>query len=432
MKNEHERDDEGRRLSRRNFLVKSSIAPIAGMLGAMELKARPIPSPAGTRPAAIQDPVNMAVVGFGQWGREIVSTLARIPESNVAAIVDTYDVMLRRAERAVPGAVTHEDYRAVLDDSSITSVLIATPTHAHRQIAIDALDAGKHVYLEAPIASTIDDARAIARAAREADGQIFQTGLLYRTDPQYRSVFQFIRSGALGKPTMARQQWHSKESWRRASPNREREDEQNWRLDPEHSLGLIGEIGIQQLDPAVWFAGQRPSSVTGFGQIMLWNDGRTIPDTVQAIIAFPDDLHLIYDATLTSSFDDAYEMYYGRDSTIMMRDSKAWMFKEVDAPLLGWEVYARKDTFYREKGITLAANATQLAAQNVDPAADDPNVESSLWYALKDFTDNHFFGPYPPAAGFLEGFQATVFSIKAHEAVMERARVDLEDDLFEL
>lgn len=428
MKRDREQDA-GSRMSRRNFLKTGSLAPLVGMIGGREIVAQP----EGRRLRDRSEPmVQAALIGYGEWGREIASTLERIDEINLAAVVDTYDVMLTRAKRAMPDVATHSDYRAVLDDSQITSVLVATPTHLHRQIVVDALEAGKHVYCEAPLASSVEDARAIARAAEQAPRQIFQSGLLYRFNPTYRSVFQFARSGAMGRATMARAQWHKKESWRRASPNRDREREQNWRLDPDISLGLIGEIGIHQLDPALWLLGNRPTSVTGFGQIMLWDDGRLVPDTIQAVFGFPDGLHMMYDATLTSSFDRAYEMFYGRDSTIMLRDSKAWMFKEVDAPQLGWEVYARKDTFYREKGIALVANATQLDAQNVDAAEDDPNMESSLFYALKDFADNHAFGPYPSAAGIREGYEATVVAITANEAVLSGSRIDIDEDLFEV
>ncbi len=416
-------------LSRRSFLKKGALVPLAGFTSFGEA----IASEASTvRRPSTDDQVNMAVIGFGAWGREIATTLGRIPEANVMAVVDSYDVMLSRAERTVPEASTHSDYREVLDNAEVTSVLVATPTHLHKQIVLDALDAGKHVYVEAPMASNVEDARAIAKAATAAPQQIFQVGLLYRFDPQYRSVFQFIRSGALGKSTMARAQWHSKESWRRASPNREREMEQNWRLNPEVSLGLIGEIGMQQLDPAAWFLGTLPTGVSGHGQIMLWDDGREIPDTIQAVFEFADGVHMIYDATLTNSFDKAYELYFGRDSTIMLRDSKAWMFKEVDAPMVGWEVYARKDTFYREKGITLAANATQLDAQNVDPAADDPNVETPLFYTLEDFVNNHSFGPYPSAAGAQEGYEAVVVAVKANEAIMGKTHVEIDESLFEV
>jgi predicted dehydrogenase len=272
----------------------------------------------------------------------------------------------------------------------------------------------------------------MAVAAKAASKQVFQVGHLYRSEPTHRSVFQFIRSGALGKPVMARAQWHTKQSWRRASPNQERERAQNWRLDADVSTGLIGEVGLQQLDMAFWIMQALPTSVTGAGQVMLWDDGREVPDTIQTIFAFPNEARLIYDATLASSFDGEYDLYFGSASTIMLRDSKAWMFKEVDAPMLGWEVYARKDTFYKEQGIALVANATQLDAQNQDPAADDPNVETPLWYALKEFMDNINFGPYPPSAGYQEGYQAAVVAIKAHEAIMQNTTITFEDAWFNL
>lgn len=416
-----------RDLSRRDFLKKGSMVSLLGLAGAVELKAEPLPA----RRRA-ETPVNVALVGFGQWGREIAATMARIPEFKLLAVADSYDVMLRRVERSVPGASTHSDYREVLDNPDVQAVFIATPTHLHRQIAIDALQAGKHVYVEAPMASSMEDARAMALAARNASRQIFQVGLLYRTNPQHRSIFQFIRSGAIGNAVMVRQQWHHKESWRRASPSREREREQNWRLDPALSIGLIGEVGIHQIDTAGWFLQARPVAVTGFGQIRRWNDGREVPDTIQAVLELSNGANLVYDATLASSFDSEYDLYYGSDSTIMLRDSKAWMFKEVDAPMLGWEVYARKDRFYRENGIALVANATKLDAPDLDPWEADPSVESPLFYALKDFVDNMNFGPYEPAANYRLGYESAVIGIKANEAIMKNQKITFEDAWFEL
>ncbi len=413
-------------LSRRNFLKQSSLIPLSGLL------AQSPSIGAAARRTGFQEQVQTALIGFGPQGREIAATLTRIPEANLAAVVDNYNVMLRRSQRSMPETPTFEDYRAVLENPDISTVFIATPTHTHRQIALDALSAGKHAYVEAPMASTIEDARAMAQAARDNPNLIFQVGLLTRSHPNYRSVFQFIRSGALGRATMARAQWRSKESWRRVSPNREREIAQNWRLDAEVSTGLIGEIGMHQLDPAFWFLGKRPAAVTGLGQIMLWDDGRKTPDTIQAVFELEDGVPLLYDATLTSSFDGAYDTYSGRDSTIVFRDHRAWMFKEVDAPLLGWEVYARKDQFYKELGIALAANATQLDAQDISPTEDDPNLETPLWYAMRDFIDNHAFGPYLPAASYEVGFEAAVVAIRANEAILQGTRLAYDDALFEI
>ncbi len=394
----------------------------AGLVRAAKIKTRAWP---GNR-----NDVNCGIIGYGPRGREITETLARVPGARVSAICDTYAPMLRRAQRDVPEATQHQDYREILDNADIQAVIIATPTHLHHDIVINALDAGKNIYCEAPMASSIDDAKSIARAARDAPNQIFQVGQIYRSNPQHLSVFQFMRSGAIGKPAVARGQWHAKESWRRASPNADRVRELNWRLDPEVSLGLIGESALLQMDVAYWVLGELPSSVHGFGQIMLWDDGREIPDTIQTIFEFPSGLHMIFDATLASSYEDAYEVYMGSNSTIVFRDrGKAWMFKEVDSLMLGWEVYARKDRFYKETGIALLANATQLDAQNLDPTEDDPNVETPLWYAMQEFMDNHAFGPYPPTANWERGLEATAIAVIANQAILERSHKKI-DPLF--
>lgn len=421
---------DARRLSRRSFLKKSSLATLMGL----SAPAEGHPDPAGEAPPdGPRETARCALIGFGPWGRELAATLGRLPEAEVVAVCDTDAVMRRRAGRDVPGVASHADYRAVLDDATVQAVVVATPTHRHRDIVLDALAAGKHVYCEAPLAATVDDARAIARAARDAaDRLVFQAGLQYRFDPQYQSVSGFIRTGALGKPVMGRAQYHLKNSWRRTSPRPERERELNWRLDPAVSTGLTGELGIHLLDSARWMLGSRPVAVQGFGSLILWNDGRTLPDTVLAVFEHPGGARMTLDLTLASSFDGRYELYSGSDSTIMLRDSKGWMFKEVDAPMLGWEVYARKDKFYKEQGIALVANATKLDAQGQDPTADDPNAETPVFYALKDFLDNVLYGPFESSAGYRQGFEATVLALKADEAVRENRRLAYEDAWFSL
>lgn len=420
-------------ISRRQFLQKGSLAAVGSVLiehspFVAEIRAAEI-----LRPRRDDEPViSCGLIGYGKWGRAIGTELEKTGRAHVAAVADRFELMLKRAARELPDAARYTDYHAVLDDPDIPAVLIATPTHAHKQIVLDALAAGKHVYCEAPLASTIEEARDIASAAQSASGQIFQAGLILRSHPQYRSLFGFIRSGALGRATMVRSQWHEKTSWRRASATPERERELNWRLDPSLSNGLAGEIGIHQIDTATWFLNDRPLSATGFGSIALWDDGREVPDTIQAVIEYPGGIRMVYDATLTSSFDAMVDEFVGSDSTIMIRDQNAWMFKEVDAPLLGWEVYARKDRFYKETGVALVADATKLAAQGVDPTKVDPYPETALHYALQDFIDNNIYGPYEPSASYRVGYEATVAGIRVNESVLAGGPVELKATDFEL
>lgn len=443
-------------LNRRNFL--GSFSSMMMLMGGVAIN-RAQEKTEETPERYSGPPINCAVIGCGQWGREILTNLSRIPKASITGICDTYPAYLRRAQTLAPNAAKMEDYRAVLDHKDVHAVFIATPTHTHRPIVLEALQAGKHVYCEAPLAHTVDDARAIAQAARKARKVNFQAGLQQRSDPEIVHILNFVRAGAAGTAFLARSQYHKKNSWRRSSPNPEFEKALNWRLRRETSLGLEGELGIHNMDAAAWFLNRRPSAVTGFGATVLWNDGRETPDTIQAVLEYPRGGRMVYDATLANSFDADYDIYYGTDATVMLRDRRGWMFKEVDSPLLGWEVYARKETFFKEVGIVLAANATKLAAQGENPVIDTQiATQGSLYYALEaflintdltktgvdDFTTN--FGSEDeqalaeylvdilknrvPAADWKDGYEATITAIKAHEAVMKGGRVELADELY--
>jgi predicted dehydrogenase len=422
-------------LNRRDFLKNSSITAMTMlMMGAIELKAEDKPKAAQEdEDEKIKNPIKCAVIGCGVWGREILSSLARIEGMPVVAICDTYEPMMNRAARSAPNAKKIADYKQVLDDKDVQAVIIATPSHMHKEIAVAALQAGKHVYCEAPIATTIDDAKAIATAAKNAKKQIFQAGLILRSNPIHKHVVQFVRTNALGTPVISRAQFHKKQSWRVASPNAEREKAANWRLSKETSLGLAGEIGIHHYDVTCWYYKTLPVAVNGFGEIIKWKDGRDVADTIQTILEFPGGLKQVYDATLANSFEGSYEIHFGTDAAIYIRDSRAWIIKETDAPLLGWEVYARKEDFLpsKESGITLVANATKLLAQGKEPAETTPDTDSPLFYAMKEFglsIDKNT----QPGANFEAAFTSAVIAIKTSEAINGNKRVELPKELFEI
>jgi len=445
-------------LNRREFIKGGSAATLMTLLGGVELVMPARQAQAADAEKLHGPVVKCAVIGLGPWGREIATTLSKLPEGEVAAVCDTYPAMLKRGGAIAPKAEQTADYKKLLANKEIKAVVVATPTHLHKQIALEALQAGKHVYCEAPVANTIEDSREIARAAKQAVTLVFQPGLQTRSDPQRHFLLNFIRAGAMGRQVKARVQWQKKQSWRFPSANPEREKDINWRLDPTVSLGLVGEIGVHQIDAAAWFLKRLPGSVVGFGSLVQWKDGRTTPDSTQAIYEFPDGVLMTFDGTLANSFDGEHEMYYGTDSAVMIRGNKAWMFKEVDSPLLGWEVYARKDIFYKETGIALIANATKLTAQGDKPVDDAPYQSTTLHYALEAFLSNvnevssgvedfvatfgkgdpkaladHVAGlTLQPAASVQDGHEATVLAVKGNEAVAKSGRVEIPAELFKI
>jgi predicted dehydrogenase len=458
-------------LNRRDFLKKgTSLATMMALVGGVELRAEdPNPAPAAAaEPELTKIPdlprLNFGVIGMGQQGRAIVDTLQQYQQQNpdngphVIAICDNYKRALARNAEAAPKAQQYEDYNQLLANKDIQAVVVSTPTHLHKDIAIAALKAGKHVYCEAPLAHTVEDAKEIARAGRDSV-RYFQAGLQERSHPQRAYLMPFVRSGAGGKPVMARAQWHSWQSWRRPSSN----PAQNWRLDGKVSTGLVGELGIHQVDAVTWFWKARPKAVSGFGSILNWDDGRDVADTIQAVFEYPSGANLVYDASIATGFDAEYEMYHGSDATIMIRDNKAWMFKEVEAPLLGWEVYARKDQFYKETGVALVANATKQTALGTKATEDSAYPFSALHYCLENFMINasainaaiddyvQLYGDSDqkamaqqiqqtkqtafkqhPAANWQDGLDATVIAIKANEAVTKNTKIKFATEWFEV
>ena len=442
--------------NRRDFLKGGSFAALATLMGGVRLVAQT--NLAETPVNAPITKTKVAVIGLGAWGREILDQLARLPQADLVAICDNYGASLRRAASKAPKAAQTEDFQTILANKDIKAVVIATPTHLHKDIALAALTAGMHVYCEAPLACTLEDAKEIALAAKKNARVVFQPGLQMRADPQEAFLLKFIRSGALGKWAMGRSQWNKKTSWRAASPNPDREKALNWRLVKESSLGIIGELGLNQIDRANRYFNALPVAVSGFGTVAFWQDGREVPDTVQAVFEYPEGARQVYSGTLANSFESDADVFYGSDSTIMLRDSKGWMFKEVDAPLLGWEVYARKDTFYKETGISLRMDASKLKAQGTD-AAHPVEPDPPHFFALQNFLRNaaevgsaveDFISLYGesdlaalkehvaknthllPAPDYLDGYHATVMAIKANEAIVGGKTVALKPDLFEL
>lgn len=453
--------------NRRDFLRGSSVATIMAMMGGIPIRAQEKKEePAAAEPKkGSGPPINCGLIGCGVQGREILKNLALLPNAPVVAVCDTYPAFLRRAKEAAPKAEGYQDYKQLLANKEVKAVFIATPTHLHKEITLETLAAGKHVYCEAPLAHTIEDARIIAKAAKAAEKVNFQAGLQMRSEPQRLFMLPFMRSGSAGKYIKARAQWHKKTSWRRTSPNPDREKELNWRLSRTTSAGLIGEIGIHQVDVASWFFGAHPKAVIGFGKVLQWaDDGRDVPDTVEAIFEYPNGALLNWEATLGNSFDADYEVFYGTDSAILLRGSNAWMFKEVDAPMLGWEVYAKKEQFYKETGIVLNADSSkQKALGGGTPGAEAAAaaVKEPISSALEAFITNSntliagvedFVATYGenakglkeylaglakeksriPAAGYQEGFEAVVTALKANEAILSKEKITFQKEWFEI
>jgi predicted dehydrogenase len=402
--------------TRRTFIVQSA-GSVAGLVLVPELEA------AGPRKLA--EPKSIGLVGVGRHGRNIIAELLKIDGAKLVAIADVNPVRIKTGLERAAGIEGFLDHRAMLEKRrDLDAVIVATPTHLHRTIVADALGAGKHVYCEAPLAHTVEDAKAIAALAEAATGKIFMAGFQARSNPVYQLARTFYRTDAFRDFVSGAAHYHRKTSWRFPGSDPANEAATNWRLDPDLSTGLVGEIGAQQLDVFHWFRNQTPVRASGFGTIQLHKDGRKVADTVQTLFSYQDGTAVHYEATLANSYGNQHEILNGSNAAFRLAWTHGWMFKEVDATTLGWEVYALRQQFHSDEGIILIADATKLAAQGQLKAGIGLPY-SSLYYALADFLRSVTFPNVRVPCTAQDGLKATIIGIRGNDAVVRGTTVDI-------
>jgi predicted dehydrogenase len=402
-------------MRRRNFLrtTASALTGIA-ILPDPRTLVRPI----------LGAPQRVGLIGVGRQGRTIIGELQKIPEVTIGAVCDTSAARLRTAQERAPGAEGVADYRALLAKPDVGAVVVATPTHLHKQIVLDAIQAGKHVYCEAPVAHTVEDARAMA-AATEGAKVAVAAGFQGHSNPIYRRAASFLGSDTLRDPVSVVAHSNRKTSWRFPASESGTDRAVNWRLDPDVSLGLAGEIGAQQFDVASWFLAGPPARVSGRGAIRLHNDGRTVFDTVSAELVWANGVAMQWSATLASSYGGQFEVFHHANAAIRLAWTHAWLFKEVDSPQQGWEVYATKQQFFNDEGIVLVADATKLAAQGrLKQGA--MLAESPLYYALADWLSAASDGR-TPACSMADGAKSSILGIRTNEAIVRGVTLTIDN-----
>ncbi|MEO8078450.1 MAG: Gfo/Idh/MocA family oxidoreductase, partial [Acidobacteriota bacterium] len=136
---------------------------------------------AGASAQGANNRIRIGVIGTGGRARGLMGLLKRLPGNEMVAVCDVYEPrMLQAAEIAAPAAAKLADYRRILDDRQIDAVVIGAPDHWHKTIALDAVAAGKDVYVEKPVSHTIAEGAEMVKVI-EASKQIVQTGTQQRS-----------------------------------------------------------------------------------------------------------------------------------------------------------------------------------------------------------------------------------------------------------
>lgn len=329
--------------SRREFIKKASIG--AGVIG---LTAMGIDAKSYGRIMGSNDRVQVGIIGFSNRFKDslVPSFLNHSKELNFefVAVSDIWNRRRDAAEAYIKQKTdnTIKKYRnndELYADKGIDAVIISTADFQHALMAAEAVRNGKDVYVEKPMAETLEDAKILLKAVKDT-GKILQVGSQRRSAPNYIAADEYIKSGKFGDINMVEMTWNVNQPgrWRLPKLVKEiRQEDTDWdrflmnrpkvawdprkylefRLFWPYSSGIWGQWMAHQIDTVHWFSGlNHPRSVVANGGIYTWKDGRENPDTVTAVMDYGPEhdkskgFQVLYSSRFTNSAGGIKELYY--------------------------------------------------------------------------------------------------------------------------
>ena len=285
-----------------------------------------------SRIVGANDRIGLGVIGTGGRGTYVMSLFQKNQDVEVRALCDVYAVRIDQAQQKAPNTKGFADHRQLLELKELDAVLIGSPDHWHKDHAIDAMNAGKDVYVEKPMCRKRDEAPEMVKAAR-ITGRICQVGVQQRSGPIYIEPREkFVRSGAIGKISHIDAVWHggvprpmrrqpaekpSNLDWVRfLGPVKYRDWDPgqyfNFRAYLDFNGGKMTDFGHHWMDVVHMYMGERaPNSVVFAGGIYYdFKDGRTAPDTCNALFEY-DGFSVLFQSNAYGVSSEYGVTFYG-------------------------------------------------------------------------------------------------------------------------
>jgi len=311
--------------------------------------------------------IRIGIIGTGGRARGLMNLLKRLPGNEMVAICDVYEPrLLQAAEIATTATTKVADYRRILDNREIDAVLIGTPDHWHKKITLDAVAAGKDVYVEKPMSHTLEEGVEMVKAV-EASKQVVQTGTQQRSWDHWVLGKQIIDSGRLGQITFVQTYWYQHatagnypavsmdkldwKSWLGSAPERPFQPERffQWRHFWDYGGGQITDLMTHWIDVVHWYMDvEAPLTTAATGRnynLKTWE----APDTVNATIEFPKSFMAVYLGTYVSKVDDGGLEFRGDRGTLKIDRTRLAVYRD-DAPYAAGTLTPEPDIYVRSSG----------------------------------------------------------------------------------
>ena len=309
-----------------------------------------VSAPAVLPALGANDKAQVGWIGVGSRGYYLMDRLYTGSKNmvEVVAVCDTYKGHLSRAKDRVQTMggntpKTYEDFQQLLADPNVDTVVISTPEHLHFPMFMAAIKAGKNIYVEKPLAHTIEQGEEMVAAAKKA-GKVVQVGTQNRSNSLYQKAKEMVEQGMIGDIHYVRAYWYrnsldNNPAWRYAIPddaNPENTDWQKflgpapkrpfdkqryyqWRLYWDYSGGISTDLLVHQTDITNFVCSQTvPSTCMASGGIYRWTeDDREVPDTFSAVYEYvPKKFHINYSCYFGNDHYGYGENFMGNEGTI--------------------------------------------------------------------------------------------------------------------
>jgi predicted dehydrogenase len=399
---------------RREFVKAASVAAVYRLAG----------DPPALRAASASDTVSLGLIGVGIRGSGLMEEFAKIPGVRLAVAADLYDGCLQHAREFTEGKIeTTKRYEDVIARKDLDAVVIATPDHWHRKMTLEALSAGKHVYIEKPLTWSIKEGPEIIVAEKKS-GKVLMVGSGGKTAALTQKVKELIAAGAVGKVIQVRMVNHrnSKEGawvypippdaspstidWERflgPAPKRPFSAEHffRWRCWWEYSGGVATDLFVHLLTTLHEVMQVRaPISVVSQGGLWFWKDGRTVPDVLESVFEYPEGFLAQMCVNLKNSAPSPGMTVYGTEGTLVWDRNKIVVTGEPED---------RDIQFYGTWAWPKAMREEYLKSRGLDPAS------SKGAYAPRPEPKEHRVEPGPGHAYYF------IESIREHKPSREDA-----------
>ena len=290
-----------------------------------------ISAAAQARVLGANDRIRIGIIGPGGRGRYLMGEFKEFG-ADLAAVCDVYTANLDAGLKiASPSAQSYKDYRKLLDNKSLDAVIVSTPDHWHAKMVIDAVNAGKDVYVEKPLAHKIEEGFAVIEAVRKTK-RVVQVGMQRRSSELFLQGKSIMDSGQLGDVHLVTSQWLNHTAslrqsklqgeldwnmWQGSAPKHELDPQRyfNWYYYYDYSGGLIVGQAAHIIDCIQWYMNSNgPLTVTCSG---LKPDlpGVDVTNTATILAEFPDNYHctftLGYKAMSYNTTNDQLQQFHG-------------------------------------------------------------------------------------------------------------------------